>query len=159
FAPEIPPSVAGFHFGTEGAAATYKTKAGELRLAVFAFPSHQVARAQMAGFEKLPGAIVKRDGPLVAVVTAPPSADAAEVVLAKVKYRAQITWHEKTAGQEVRSMGSMMMSIFMLAGIVLAFCVGAGLLFAAIRLLRKKLAGDKEEPGAMIVLHLGDGRH
>ncbi len=156
FVPSIPPSVAGFHFGTEAETLQYRTKAGELRLTVFSYPSQQIARAQLSEFQKLPGVMVKRDGPLIAVVTTPPTADAAEIVLAKVKYRAQITWNEKTPNQQARSVGSMLLSISVLAGIVVGFCVGAGLLFAAIRLLRRKLAGNNEEPGQMIVLHIED---
>jgi hypothetical protein len=157
-APAIPPSAAGFHFGTEGEAARYRTSAGELLLVVFSYPSHQIARAQLAEFQKLPGAMVKRDGPLVAIVPASPNADAAEVVLARVKYRAEITWNEKTPNQQVRSVGSMIMSVFVLAGILLAVCLGGGLLYAGIRLLRKKLAGAGGDPEEMIVLHIGHDR-
>jgi len=158
FVPGIPPSVAGFHFGTEGEVLTSKTQAGDLRLAVFSFPSHQIARAQLAEFQKLPGMVVKRDGPLVAVAVNPPNPDVAEVVLAKVRYRAQITWNERTPSQQAQSVGSLLLSIFSLAGICIGFCVAAGVLFAGIRLLRRKLAGNREEPGEMIVLHIDDSR-
>lgn len=156
FVPSIPPSVAGFHFGTEGETLEYKTKAGPLRLTVFSYPSHQIARAQMPEFQKLSNVMVKRDGPLIAVVTSAPTRDAAEIVLSKVRYQAQVTWNERTPNQQVRSIGSMLLSIFALAGIVIVFCLAAGLLFSAIRLLQRKLSGTKGEPEAMIVLHIDD---
>ena len=52
-----------------------------MTLAIFNYPTHQMAMQQIAEFEKLPGAVVKRSGPMIAVVLAPPDPDFAEHLL------------------------------------------------------------------------------
>ena len=49
----------------------------------------------------------------------------------------------------------MLIAIFQLSGIVVAFCVLSGLAFGGYRFLSKRFGGPGAQ-GAMIVLHLGD---
>src|SRR5712692_8844016 len=91
FEPRIPPSVAGFHLGSEAQIGKYKTKNGLLTLAIFDYPTPGLARERAEEFQKIPDALVKRTGSLVAVTVAPPDTDAAERVLAEVKYEANVT--------------------------------------------------------------------
>ena len=67
----------------------------DLRLLIFDYPTPSMAREQAQEFTKIPGAVVKRTGPLVAVIIQPPDPDAAERMLAKIKYQANVTLNEK----------------------------------------------------------------
>ena len=88
------PRVAAFHLGTEAQLAKYQTQGGETGLAIFSYPTPNFARERAVEFSKLPGAMVKRSGPLLAVILAPPNPDEAERLLSKVSYQATITWSE-----------------------------------------------------------------
>lgn len=148
----IPPSVAAFHLGAEAQLGVFHSSKGDLTLAIFSYPTNQLAMQKVADFEKLPGAVVKRSGPLLAVILSPPDPDAAERLLAQVRYDAQVTLHERTpttAGQ----VGNMLVNIFVLIGILLVFSIIAGLFVGGFRafLLRGR-KGQQQDP--MILLHL-----
>jgi hypothetical protein len=148
----IPPSVAAFHLGAEAQIGTFRTQKGNMTLALFDFPTPQIARQKQADFEGLKGAVVKRSGPLVAVILAPPDPDAAERLLAQVRYEAQITLSERIPGPGDNP-GNMLISIFILTGILIVFCVIAGLFVGGFRvLLLGRRRGADADP--MILLHL-----
>ena len=152
FDPGISPSVAAFHLGTEAQVGTFRSPEGSMTLALFNYPTPQMAMQKVADFEKISGAVVKRSGPLLAVILAPPNADAAERLLALVRYDAQITLSERVPGARDNP-GNMLMAIFSLAGILIVFCVIAGLFVGGFRVIlfgRRK--GMDAEP--MILLHL-----
>jgi hypothetical protein len=152
FDPGIPPSVAGFHFGSEAQLGTFAGGKGNITLAVFNYPTPQIAMQKLGDFEKLPGAVAKRTGPLIAVILGSPDADAAERLLAQVRYEAQITLNERVPGASDNP-GNMLISIFILTGILIVFCVIAGLFvggFRAVLFGRRK--GADADP--MILLHL-----
>ena len=153
FDPGIPPSVAAFHLGTEAQLVKYQTAKGLLTVSVFSYPTPSMARQQAEEFQKLPGAVVKRSGPLVAVTLAPPDADAAERILAKINYQATVNIDEKPPVNQVKGFAGMILSIFILAGIILVICVMGGLGFAGVRILSRKM-WQKEDTGAMIVLNI-----
>ena len=44
-------------------------------MAIFNYPTPQIAMQQVPDFEKLPGAMAKRSGPMVAVVLSPADPD------------------------------------------------------------------------------------
>ncbi|HLK49629.1 MAG TPA: DUF6599 family protein [Bryobacteraceae bacterium] len=152
FVPGIPPSVAAFHMGAEAQAGVFHSPKGDLTLAIFSYPTNQIALQKATEFQKLPGAVVKRAGPLLAVTLFPPDPDAAERVLAQVRYFAQVTLHEATpttAGQ----VGNMLVNIFVLIGILLVFSIVAGMFVGGFRafFLRGR-KGQTDDP--MILLHL-----
>lgn len=155
FGPPIPPSVAAFHLGAEAQLGKYHTKAGDIALTIFNYPTPGMARERVADFRKLPGAMVKRTGPLVAVIFSPSDPDAAERILAKVNYQASVTWNEPNPSQQVRGVALMILAIFKLAGYVLGLCLLGGLGYGAVRVLTSQSARrDAGEP--MITLHLSD---
>ena len=94
FDPAIPPSVAGFHFGAEAQMGVFHNPKGDMTLAIFNYPTQQMAMQKIGEFEKLPGAVVKRSGPMIAVVLAPPDPDFAEHLLGQVRYQAEVTRDE-----------------------------------------------------------------
>jgi hypothetical protein len=153
FDPAIPPSVAAFHLGAEAQLVKYQTAKGLLTLILFSYPAPSMARQQAAELQNLPGAVVKRTGPLVAVTLAPPDADAAERILAKINYQASVNMDEKPPVNQIRGFAGMILSMFALAGIILVICVMGGLGFAGVRILSRKM-WRKEDAGAMIVLDL-----
>ncbi len=153
FEPGIPPSTAAFRLGAEGQLGKYGTGKGELTLSIFAYPTPAMARDQALEFQKIVGAMVKRTGPLVAVTVNPPDADAAERLLGRINYQAQVTVNEKVPGSELRSFSRDIVSMILLAGIVIVFCVMAGLFYGGFRVLRRKVSN--RDPQAMIVLDIG----
>jgi hypothetical protein len=156
FEPRIAPSVAGFHMGAEAQLGKYKSPKGPLSLAIFNYPTPNMARERLQEFQKIPGAMVKRAGPLVAVTIDPPDLDSAERLLAQVKYEASLTWSQKVPTNEVKGFARTLINIFVLAGVILGMCLVAGVAFGGVRILARKM-GRRVDPDAMITLGL-DGK-
>lgn len=152
FEPRIPPSAAAFHLGTEVQLGTFSTPSGDTSLAIFSFPTPTIARERQAEFQKLPGALAKRTGPLVAVIVASPDANEAEKLLAQIKYKASISWSEYVPSRR-DNIGDLVINAFILVGILLAFTTVSGLAFGWFRVLRRR--GRTDEPDALTTLHLG----
>ena len=152
FDPAIPPSVAAFRLGAEAQLGVFHSAKGDMTLAIFNYPTHQIAMQQVAAFEKLPGAAAKRSGPLVAVVMSPADPDFAERLLAGVRYQAEITRDEYVPTRR-DNIGVLFLNVFVLIGILLGFAVVSGLAVGGVRtFLRRLRKGAEPEP--MILLHL-----
>jgi len=155
--PQIPEAAVAFQFGTEGEIGRYKVASSEETLAIFSYPSPGMARQQVRAFEAIPDVVVKRAGPLVAIVLGG-AADlsAANRLLDQIKYEAAVTVNEpmplilrpETAAQ-------MLLSIITLAGIVLGFCLASGLIFGGLRVIARKF-GYADAGTSMTTLHLSD---
>jgi hypothetical protein len=155
FEPRIAPSTAAFHMGTEAQIGTFRVPAGgELKLAIFSYPTPQVARERLVDFQRISGAMAKRTGPLVAVIVSPANADEAEKLLSRVRYEPTITWNERvpTARDNI---GNLVINAFQLTGILLVFCAVAGLALGGVRVLMRR-RGPTGEVESMISLHLSD---
>jgi hypothetical protein len=148
----IPPSVAAFHLGAEAQIGAFRTGKGNTTLAIFNYPTPQIAMGKEQDFQKIAGAMVKRTGPLVAVILSPADPDGAERLLAQVRYEAQVTLTERTP-TSVNQIGRMLFNIFLLTGILVVFSIIAGLFVGGFRtfVLRGR-GGRAEDP--MILLHL-----
>ncbi len=152
FDPGIPPSVVGFHMGAEGQLGVFHSPKGDMALAIFNYPTPQLARQKVGDFEKIPGAVVKRDGPFVAVMLSPADPDAAEGLLSQVRYHAVVTQDEYVPTRR-DNIGDLVINVFILIGILLTFSVVAGLFVGGFRaFLRHGKKGD--EASGMICLHL-----
>jgi hypothetical protein len=155
FAPVIPGGAVGLQFSPEADLIHYRTRAGEATLAVFSYPTPQIARQQADAFRKLNGAFVKRTGPLVAIAIGISDRDAAWDLLNQVNYEAEVTMNEAAKRNQAKSIANMVLSIFALAGILIVFCFLSGVLFAGGLLMLRRFgllnAGD-----AVIALHLSD---
>lgn len=149
FFPGVEPSAAGFHLGGEAVIADYGSG---LRMALFSYPAPAMARDRAAELGKIPNALVKRSGPLVAFVLHPTDENAAEALLAKVRYQATVTTGEKPKSQRDNA-GNLLLNVFYLIGILLALCLSSGLVFGLLRLLvrRSSTSGEAEE---ILALHL-----
>ncbi len=150
FEPGLPLPVVAFDRGAEGQIGQYDTGAGRVQMAVFSYPTPQMARQRLEVFQKLPGAVAKRAGPLVAVILAPPNPDAAERLLSNVMYRATVTADERVPTRR-DNIGDLMVNIFILVGIILAITIPAGVMVGVLRRLGWGTSGDP-----MILLHLED---
>ena len=155
--PEVPPSVAAFRFGTEAQFARYQSSAGELRLALFSYPSAQIARAQLEEFGKVSALAAKRSGSMIAVVVAPPSADAAERLLAKVRDAVEITLTPQDENRH-DNLATLLIDIIILCLILAALMVIGGVLVAGLRILATRYAPDSvfasSEEGSIIRLNI-----
>ena len=151
FDPAIAPSVAGFHLGAEAQLGVFHGAKGDMRMAVFNYPTPQIAMQKLADFEKT-GAMAKRSGPLVAVFINPADPDLAERLLGQVRYEAEIT-RDQYVPTKRDNMGDLLLNICILIGILAGFAAVSGLLWGlfrgVLRLLRKG-----REPEAMITLHI-----
>ncbi len=152
FDPGIPPSVAAFHMGAEAQTGIFHTTKGDLTMAVFNYPTPQIAMQQVNEFAKIPGTVVKRSGPLVAVIQNSPDPDFAERLLDGIRYQATVTRDEYVPTRR-DNMGDLLLNICILIGILVAFAAVSGLVFGGLRgAWRRGRKGP--EPEEMIVLHL-----
>lgn len=153
FAPQISPSTAAFHFNAEAELARYGKAGGkDTTLVLFSYPTMEMARHQLPDFQKVPGAIVKRSGPLVAVALNPSSSDDAEKLLARIRYQAEVTLPEHVPTLKDNP-ANLFLNIFILCLVLAAFCVLSGLVVGGLRLLLRR-AGASGDGDNMISLHL-----
>ncbi len=156
FVPDVPAAMAAFQYGTEVVAGKYHTGKGDETLVLLSFPLPQIARQRQVELKKLGGAMVKRSGPLVAVVLRAPDSAAAGDLIQQINYQSQVSWDEKPAPKiTAQSLANMILTMLALAGVLILFCIAAGLGFAGLRLLRAKL-GPQSAAEPMILLHLMD---
>ncbi len=155
--PQIQESAVALQFGTEGMLARYRAAKTELTLAVFSYPTPQMARQQAGAFQGIPVAAVKRSGPLVAVALAAGGAPSAEAqkLLAEVNYQGSVSWNEPLPLViQPQTAAQMVLGILTLAGIVLGFCLASGLAFGLARVIARKF-GYSDAGTALTTLHLG----
>ena len=154
FVPAIPPSVAAFHYGAEGQLGVFHSPKGDMGLVIFDYPTPQIAMLKEVDFRGIPGGnLVKRSGPLVAVVVAPPDPDAAERLLAQVKYQASVTLDQWVPSHK-DNIGNLVINAFVLIGILLGFSIVSGVAFGALRAFLHR--GNRgQEADALTSLNLG----
>jgi hypothetical protein len=153
FYPEISPSVAAFHLNGEAQTGVFG-KDGGIRLALFSYPTFEIARKREAEFAKIPGAITKRAGPLVAVTVNPSNLDEAERVLSRIRYQAEVTLPQKPPSPKDNP-GNLLLNVALLIGILIVFCAISGLAFGALRQLFRRVV-PAEDGESMVMLHLSD---
>ena len=142
--PEITPSVAAFHFGGEAHYGRYATPSGEHQMLLFNYPTPQISRGQVKEFNKLPNVVAKREGPLIAVVVAPNSADEAQRLLARVRYAAEVTLHHREPGRH-ENLGNLIYDIVIFCAILIVLMIVGGTIVAVAR-----LAADRYAPNSII---------
>ncbi len=152
FSPAIPPSVAAFHLGAEAELGVFHSSKGDDTVVVFNYPTWAISKQRADEFGKLPGAVVKRSGPLVAVTLSPADPDLAETVLAQIAYKADVTLQEHIPTRR-DNIGNLVINAFILIGILLCFALVSGLAVGGVRAWMRH---GKENPDAdtLITLHL-----
>ena len=122
-----------------------------MKLAIFSYPTPTIARERLAEMQKLPSAVAKRSGPLVAVILSPPNADDAERLISQVRYQAAISWDQYVPSRR-DNIGNLIINAFIMIGVLLAFSTVAGFAFGGFRILARRIR--KEDREAMTVLNL-----
>ncbi len=158
FANQIPGALVGFEGGAEATVARYKTESGDLLLAIFEYPTPQLARDRVASFQKQPGWQVKRSGPLVAVIPSQPgialTAAAAKPLFDSIQWDLEFTWYESAKRTAPPNVAAMLIGALELTGFLLLAMFLGGIFFASIGVwIRRRGLKDGEEPG-MISLNL-----
>jgi hypothetical protein len=149
FDPGVSPSVAAFHYGAEAQLGVFHSPKGDITMAIFNYPTPQIAMQKESDFRNLPGGpVVKRTGPLVAVVLAPADPDTAERLLAQVKYKASVTLDQYVPTQR-DNIGNLVINAFVLIGILLTFALVSGLTVGGWRAYRRR--GNRGEEGDALV--------
>jgi hypothetical protein len=145
----------GFNQGAEAQVAEYRLphSSSPVRLALFYYPSPEMARLHMINFKLLPDAHVKRSGVLVAVVYGGATPTQADTLLSRVEYEAKITWNETPPPSPIKPLYRLLMNIIYLSIILSAICLLAGLMYAGMRIYRRRY-GTLESDEAMTTLHL-----
>jgi hypothetical protein len=151
FFPVVSPAAAAFHMSAEGEIAQFG-KEGGIKLAVFSYPTPEIARKQLPEFEKIPGAMVKRSGPLLAVTVNPQDLNEAERLLSLVRYQVDITVPAKPKSKKDDPV-NLLLNIALLIGILIVFCTISGLLFGLLRQILHRF-GPSDDGDAMVSLHL-----
>lgn len=157
FEPRLPPSAAAFHMGAEAQIAQYESTKGPVTLALFSYPTPAMAKKQVLEFGKLSGVLVKRTGPMIAVVVGGQDADFSERLLAQVNYRAQVSWDEQTKPVEP-NMGDVILTAFKFAGLLMVVTLLVGAMMAGVRFFGRRYLGWEKEGEALLTLHLDDRR-
>jgi len=158
FAPELASANPGFEEAAESQVASYRVGGSTpVRMALFYYPTPGIARARAVTFKRLPDVHVKRSGPLVAIVFSPASDKQADTLLSRVEYSARITWNETPPPSPIKPLYQLLLNIIYLSLILTGICLLAGLMYAGMRIYRRRY-GTLEGDEAMTTLHLA-GEH
>lgn len=152
FAPQISPSTAAFHFNAEAVIARYGAKGRETTLVVFDYPTMEMARDRISHFQQVPGAVVKRSGPLVALTLNAANPDDAERLLSQVRFQAEVTLPEHVPTKRDNA-GNFFLNVIYLCLVLAGFCVLSGLVVGGLLILFRR-AGASGDGDEMISLHL-----
>lgn len=153
-----------FNAGAEVVLGSYKSSGGEATVLVISYPTPQIAtehlrRMDAAHMQSDANSFFdRRTGPIVVVASGPFSASEAKDLLASVNYDADVTWNENTYINPRDNVGSLLVNVIILCGIILGFALVAGVSFGGIRILVKRFFPDRvfDRPEEMefIALHL-----
>ncbi len=155
FAPELESSRPGFDQGVEAQVAEYRAgnSGATIRLALFYYPAPEMARLHAVNFKLLPEVHVKRSGVLVAVIYGGATAAQADTLLSRIQYEAKITWNETPPPSPIKPLYQLLLNIMYLSILLTAICLLAGLMYAGMRIYRRRY-GTLEAEEAMTTLHL-----
>ncbi len=137
----------------------YTSKDGDLELTVIDYPTPQIAGERLRALQSsAPTLLLRRSGPLLAVVTGATGSSAAKDLLNAVNYEAEVTWDQATSVSKRDNIGNLIVAVFALIGIILLVSLIFGLFFGGIRVVLKRLypkrSFDRPEDVEIIQLHL-----
>ena len=140
----------------------YTSADGPLTLTVIDYPTPQIAGERLRAMQVQPSngtpLLVRRSGPLLAVVTGATTSSEAKSLVNSVNYEAEVTWNEATSVSPRNNIGNLILAAFALIGIILLISFIFGVFFGGIRVLLRKLFPDKvfdrPENVEIIQLHL-----
>jgi len=158
FAPELSGTKPGFAESAEAQLGEYEVKdnagnGARARLALFYYPTPEMARIHSQEFRKLPGIDIKRSGVLVAMVLPGASDAQADTLLSRIEYEARITLNEEPPVSPIKPMYQLLLNIIALASAFSLMALLGGLIYGGMRLYRRRY-GNLESEEAMTTLHL-----
>lgn len=155
FAPELASSQPGFDEGAEAQVAEYRVgeSAEPVHLALFYYPSPEMARLHETAFQKIPNTHAKRSGVLLGVVFGPATDAQAAALLGQVQYKAQIIPNPQVPLSPIKPLFQLLMNIMWLSIVLCAICLTAGMMYAGMRIYRRRY-GTLAAEEAMTTLHL-----
>lgn len=154
FAPELAGTDPGFAQGVEAQVAQYRiNREAPVHLAIFDYPTPEMARQHSVKFKMEPNLHVKRSGVLVAIVFGQATDRQADTVLSRVQYEAKITWNDQPPPSPIKPLYRLLVNIIYASIGACALGLTAGLFYAAMRLYRRKY-GELDSQEAMTTLHL-----
>jgi hypothetical protein len=154
FAPELSRVKPGFEQGAEAQMAQYdlgdKVRA---HLAIFNYPTPEMARLHAPEFKALENVHVKRSGVLLAMVYGGATDAQATTLLSRIEYEARITWNDAPPPNPIKPLYRLLLNILWMSAALSALALFAGLIYAGMRLYRRRY-GSLESDEAMTTLHL-----
>jgi hypothetical protein len=141
----------------------YTSHSGPLTLTVINYPTPQIAGERLRALQASGASLlVRRSGPLLAIVTGAINSSDAKDLLNKVNYEADVTWDEATSVSKKDNIGNLILAVFALIGIILLISLIFGVFFGGMRVLMKRLypnkVFDRPEQMEIIQLHLEEGQ-
>jgi hypothetical protein len=173
----LPAQLVDFSVSSEVALGTYQTSDGQATLILISYPTPQIAAEHLRQIDaaRLPnpqqpgsGATLnigpvfdKRTGPILVIATGAISSDDAKSLLSAVNYEADVTWNENTYTGKKNNLGNLLLNIFMLCAILMAFSAVAGLAFGGIRIFFNRILPEsllhRKKEVEFISLNLSEG--
>jgi len=154
FAPELSGIKPGFSEGAEAQMAEYYLGGNaRAQLAIFDYPTPEMARLHTLEFKTLAHVHVKRSGVLVAMVLGNASDSQANTLLSRIEYEARITWNDVPPPSPIKPMYQLLLNIMYMSIALSVLCLVAGLIYAGMRIYRRRY-GSLEAEEAMTTLHL-----
>ncbi len=156
FASELAAAKAGFEEGAEAQVARYQVGKGTApaSLAVFDYPTPEMARQHTVNFKSTVGPHVKRSGVLVAVVYGAAAEAEAETLLSRIQYEAKITWNDVPPPGPMKPLYRLLVDILYISVLLSLLALASGLVYAGIRIYRRRY-GTLDSQEAMTTLNLG----
>lgn len=151
FAPELSGTDPGFSQEAEGQIAQYHLDNGAgngspVHLAIFYYPTPDMARQHTIKFKMDPALHVKRSDFLVAIVYGGATDQQADSLLSRVQYEAKITWNDIPPPSPIKPLYRLLVNIMYASGFACALGLTAGLFYAGTRIYRRRFGQlDSEE--------------
>jgi hypothetical protein len=174
----IPQQLVDFSVGSEVALGTYQTSDGQATLILISYPTPQIAAEHLRQLDaarqpnpQQPGSAAtlnigpifdKRTGPMLVIATGAISQGDAKSLLSAVNYEADVTWNENTYTGKKNNLGNLLLNVFMLCAILMAFSAVAGLAFGGIRIFFNRILPEsllhRKKDEEFISLNLTEGQ-
>ena len=175
----LPQQLVDFTKGAEVALGTYETSDGHATLILISYPTPQIAAEHLRQIDAArqpnptqpagsPAALNigpvfdKRTGPMLVVATGAISQGEAQSLLSAVNYEADVTWNENTYSGKKNNLANLLLNVFLLCAILIAFSAVAGLAFGGIRIFFNRILPEsvlhREKDEDFISLKLSDGQ-
>lgn len=139
-----------FARGAEVAVGQYNSGSGTAMLTLISYPTPQIAGDRLRAIDaahpaqdNAPLFLTRRSGPLVAIVTGAVPPRQAKALLASVNYDAEVTWNQNTFLGKRDNVGSLLVGVVLLTGVILGLAIVAGIAFGGIRVLAKRIFPDR----------------